>query len=326
MEANYTSNHWKSLFLNPPSTMPEWMEGPLDQRLKRALLRPNRHQTSSHRRRREILRNRWARSPAHQPIWQPTAAFSQPPAPAPVPSQSPWYCPPEVPTLATPQISARAPLPRYSPGSPTSLSCDPPAAHVGAETPVFRPKPLPAQYDPETPTPRPHPNKRLAMSFLIHPQNEEVLPPPQPHQQWAPSYHDEEISKPRPLAPALTYQKVEATVARWESDQLRAEEERAWNWGRWDRQSIVHWQSPLQVSSDRRTPSTSIFPSPSPPVLTLASSEKLQRLRGPQALEIEDEERELTRLQLLVELQQKKLARLYRENQHWKADGSTRTC
>ncbi|KAK8082820.1 hypothetical protein PG996_001601 [Apiospora saccharicola] len=317
MEANYASNHWKSLFLNPPSRMPEWMEVPLDQRLERALLQPSKHQTISHRRRREMLRNRRARSPAHQPPLQPTAAFHQPPAPAPVPSQSPWYCPPEIPTLAIPQISVRAPSPRYSPGSTTSFSCYPPAAPVAAETPVFRPKPLPAQYDPETPTPRPHPNKKLAMSFLIHPQNEEVLPPPQPHQQWAPSYHDEEISKPRPMAPALTYQKVEATVARWESDQLRAEEEQAWNWGMRDSRPIVHWQSPLQVSSGRRTPSTSTFPSPSPPVLTLASSEKLQRLQGSQALEIADEEKELTRLQLLVEMQQKKLARLNMENQHW---------
>lgn len=317
MEANRKSSYWEECFssAHPASPIAWWSDTPLKQYSSRVSLQTRRHMpTRSHRSRRERLRNRRSRSSAPQPPWRLTATFSHPPAPA--PPQSPWYQPPE---LQTPQISQVHDIfqsPRYSPGSSpnTIILCDTPAAPVGAQTPVFKPKPLSpvfqsqAPYVPETPKPRKRRDKRYGLSYLLHPQNEQVPPPTQPNQQWSPSLDRVEIITPRPRAPSLTYERVEATIDRWEHDAL-LEEERACQLKMW-------WDAPQQMSPDSR--------SPSPPILRPAGNERLQRLFGHGVLEREELERELTRLQLLMQLEKKQLARLDLEEQQGNARRSNR--
>lgn len=330
MEATYTSNYWNGYFpsTRPATQMPEWSESLLEQRSRRASLQPHKHApTRSHQTRRETLVKRRARSPYHQPPWQTTAAFSQAPAPA----QSPWYHQPELPPPVISQVTDRAESPRYSPGSPTTFFCDLPAAPTGAQSLVFRPEPLsplyqsPAPFVPETPTPRTYqhqqrnfPKKRLALSYIINPQDKQLPPPPQSHQQWAFSHNEVESIVPQPMAPALTSVEVEATISRWESDHFRKERERAQDLRRRVRRPWVHWESPLRVSPDHR--------SPSPRLLTLTSNERLQRLVGPDALRTAEDQMENHRLQCLVRLQQKQLDRLDREQQQSNAGRYARLC
>ncbi|KAK7924439.1 hypothetical protein PG985_006493 [Apiospora marii] len=200
--------------------------------------------------------------------------------------------------------------------------CDTPVAPVGAQTAVFQPKPLgpvcqsPAWYVLETPTPRKHRDKRLEVSYLINPQKEQVPPPPQPSQQWPRSLDEVEIIAPRPRAPSLTCQKVEATIARWESDSILKGGELARDLERSSHQLRVHWTSPLQVLPDSR--------SLSPPLLTPAGNERLQQLFGREALEREVSEMEFTRLHNLMEMEKKQWARLDLEERQCNADRSAR--